>query len=112
MDFDLTPEQDELRTAYPMFFEASSDRVKRAVVSVEGMNRLMRLIAEHPGNTRKQIAKRVGYSTSWVSTCVLHINRSHPEALISQVRISRNATYSLTAAGSALLNNGGFQGEA
>jgi predicted transcriptional regulator len=105
-------EQAAIRERYPMFFPeeaqaAAAARRNRGTPSVEQMNKALRVIADHPDQTIKQLARRLNYSDSWVSLTIQTLNRQR--SLVSRERHGRSRIYRLTADGQQVLNRGGIR---
>jgi len=104
-------EQARLRRTYPVFFpdqQQASGGHSKGTPTPASQNQLLRVVAEHPGITRKRTARLVNFSESWVSAVVKELNlREDPP--IQFGRSGRMLTYTLTAAGEHLINNGGIQ---
>jgi predicted transcriptional regulator len=99
-----------IREQYPMFFPDEQDASQKPVgrASVEQKNAVMRALAEHPDQTRKQLARRISYSPSWAGEIVKQIRQDGD--FIKASRRGREIAYSLTELGETTIGHGGFRG--
>lgn len=105
---DALAEAREIRESYPELFPEEPPAVKeRGKVSVEQMNTALRSIAEHPGESYKQIGRRIGYSESWVSEIVRATNENG--GLIQRAKRGRTFVHSLTEEGRRVVDTGGIR---
>lgn len=105
-------EQETLVATYPQFFpeEQGTERASRAAQpSIEQLNVVLRTIAEHPGDTYRQLGRRLNMSRSWVGRIIQVINE-HGD-YVGRGKSGRESTWTVTSAGEQFLNRGGFQPE-
>lgn len=106
----------ELRQRYPMFFEQAAPKSPSAAKpafspSPQAQNQLLRILAEHPGVTRRRAARLVNFSESWVGYAVKALNSRPEGAVIAFGKSGRLQTLTLTEAGMKLADNGGVPAE-
>lgn len=103
-------EQRKLVESYPQFFPAEQGtdpgEIHRGKPSTEQMNVMLRAVAEHPGDTYRQLARRLNISRSWCGRIIQVINE-HGE-YVANARAGRELSWTLTPAGEQFLNRGGF----
>lgn len=99
----------QLREMYPMFFPEPEQPPGRnqGQPSVEQKNQVLRILAEHPGESRKQLARRTSFSPSWAGEIVRALRRQGDFLVVS--KRGREQVYSLTELGMSTVNNGGLR---
>lgn len=110
---DAEGELASLAARYPMFFPegataATESGYRPGNPSVAQKNQLIHQIAARPGSTQRQIARQLGVSRSWCGR-ILRVVMDDDRGLIEREKQRREYHYSLTAAGRAVADAGGFR---
>jgi hypothetical protein len=103
----------EHRARYPMFFvepeeKTTGRKTSAGVPDVETINKVLRVLYEHPNQTRKTLARRTGWSDSWLSRIILWANDHHGD-VIAYGKHGRARQYFLTEAGRRPVDSGGVR---
>jgi predicted HTH transcriptional regulator len=106
---DALGEQEKLRGRYPMFFPDAPAGGGRRIGNPDTavMNRMLRTLAEHPNQTRKQLSRRLGLSDNWIGRVIACTNERG--AYVAWQKIGRSRSYFLTEAGRTLVDGGGVR---